>query len=57
MDDDSELRLEVLHMAFDLLMTHGGPFAVMDAITVADSMVAYVQTGNRPAKPEQPTIN
>ena len=57
MDDESELRLEVLHMAFDLLMTHGVPFTVVGSLAVADSLLAYVQTGAHPSRPEQPTIN
>jgi hypothetical protein len=56
MDDDSELRLEVLHMAFDLLMTHGA-FGVQDALNVADVLTYYVTTGQRPEPPQQPTLN
>lgn len=55
--DPEETRLEALRMAFDLLSMHGAPFAAIDALTVADVFVGYIQTGEHPTRREQPTVN
>jgi hypothetical protein len=51
------MRVELMHMAFDMLATHGCAFGVLDLINVCDVLTHYALSGERPTPPEKPTVN